>query len=111
MNGDHDARMAKNETVFRDVNERIEAGALPADTGKLLAFCCECARLGCNQLVEVTIATYELVRASPRRFLLAVGHEFDDVEKVVSRGAGYIVVEKIGEAGRVAQALDPRDDA
>jgi len=109
MESDHDTRMAKNEAVFRDVNERIEAGALPADTDKLLAFCCECARLGCNQLVEVTVATYELVRANPQRFLLAVGHELDGVEKIVSHGANYIVVEKIGGAGQVAQALDPRE--
>jgi hypothetical protein len=107
---DHAERIGKNEAVFRDVNERIEAGQLPADADKLVAFCCECARLGCNQLVEVSIATYEVVRSNSRRFLLAVGHEVDGVEVIVGSGDDYIVVEKIGDAGRVAQSMDPRED-
>lgn len=101
-------RIGKNEAIFRGVNERIEAGELPADADKRVAFCCECARLGCNALIEVTIAEYEHVRANPRRFLVAVGHEIDGTEFVVESYADHIVVEKIGEAGEVAQSTDPR---
>jgi hypothetical protein len=103
-----DERIGKNEAIFREVNERIEAGQLPADTDQRAAFCCECAQLGCNALVEMTIAEYEHVRAHPRRFLVAHGHQIDDAERVVESTGGYIVVEKIGDAGKVAQSSDPR---
>jgi hypothetical protein len=101
-------RIGKNEAIFRTVNEQIEASQLPADTEKLTAFCCECARLGCDALVDVTIAAYERVRADPRHFLLAAGHEIEGAEVVVDRKGGYVVVEKIGDAARVARATDPR---
>jgi hypothetical protein len=103
-----DPRIGKNEAIFRVVNERIEAGELPASTSKRIAFCCECARLGCNALVEVTIAEYEQIRSNPRRFLLAVGHEVESTERVVEKHDEHIVVEKTGLAGAVAQASDPR---
>jgi hypothetical protein len=101
-------RIGKNEAIFRNVNEQIEASHLPADTEKLTAVCCECARLGCDALVGVTIATYERVRADPRRFLLAPGHEIGGAEVVVEDDGSYIVVEKVGAAARVARATDPR---
>jgi hypothetical protein len=65
--------------------------------------------LGCNLLIELTPAEYERVRACGRRFLLAPGHEIPDVEVVVLREPGYLVVEKVGDAGRVAERTDPRD--
>jgi hypothetical protein len=108
MPGNFENRVARNETVFRDLNERIEAGTLPADAARLTTFCCECAMLGCNTLVEVTIATYEGVRANPRRFLLAAGHAIPGVETVVQTGTDWVVVEKDGEAGRIAASTDPR---
>ena len=39
------------------------------------------------------------------------GHETSDVEKVIERRDGYLVVEKVDEAGRLAEATDPRTDA
>jgi hypothetical protein len=101
-------RIGKNEAIFRDINERIEAGRLPAEVSRRVPFCCECARLGCNELISVTIGAYETVRANPRRFLLAVGHEIDGAERVVETNAAYIVVEKTGEAGATAAGADPR---
>jgi hypothetical protein len=105
---DSQDRIGKNETIFRGLNERIEAGELPADTSKRVAFCCECARLGCNAMLEVTIAEYEQVRADPRRFLLAVGHQVEGVEHVVETHADHIIIEKIGSAGDLAEATNPR---
>ena len=101
-------RLAHNEAVFREINERIEAGTWVASGDQRMAFTCECAALGCNVLVELTVAEYEAVRAHPRRFLLAPGHELASIEVVVHTGDGYIVVEKQGEAATVAEASDPR---
>src|SRR5579872_4272086 len=61
-------RVAHNESVMRDINERIDAGTWPGPDTELLTFCCECALLGCNLLVELTRAEYAFVRENPRRF-------------------------------------------
>jgi hypothetical protein len=103
-------RIGRNEAVFRDVNERIEAGQWPGEPDKPIAFRCECASLGCNMLIELTHSAYERVRADPRHFALVPGHEIAGVELVVERETAYVVVEKIGEAERAAEETDPRDD-
>jgi hypothetical protein len=102
-------RIAHNEGVFRDINERIEQGRWPGEPQTRVAFRCECARLGCNLLVELTLREYEHVRADSRRFLLIDGHELPQAEVVVERHEDYVVVEKTGEAGLAAAASDPRE--
>jgi hypothetical protein len=101
-------RLASNEDMFRDVNEGIVRGQWPGDPEAPIGFRCECARLGCNALVALTLAEYERVRAHPRRFVILAGHELAEVEVVVQRHGDHSVVEKIGEAGREAQRQDPR---
>jgi hypothetical protein len=101
-------RIAANEDVFRGVNEGIARGQWPGDEDAPQGFRCECARLGCNVLVELSLREYERIRANPRHFVVAPGHELPDVETVVKAGQGYLVVEKTEEAGLEAEALDPR---
>jgi hypothetical protein len=86
-------RLACNEDVFREVNEGIERGQWPGERNAPVGFRCECARLGCNMLLHLTLADYEQIRSNPRRFVV---------------GAGYVVVEKTGDAGDEAEHLDPR---
>ena len=103
-------RIARNETLFREVNERIEAGQWPTGRGEPVAFRCECGSLRCNMLVELTLDAYERVRAIATYFVLVPGHEIPAIERVVEREAAYVVVEKVGEAAEVAEEADPRDD-
>jgi hypothetical protein len=103
-------RIAHNETLFREVNERIEAGQWPTGLGEPAAFRCECGSLRCNVLVELTLAEYEHVRATATHFVLVPGHEILEIERVVERKEAYVVVEKVGEAAEVAEDTDPRDD-
>jgi hypothetical protein len=99
-------RVAMNEATFRKVNERMEASQDPAG---LLTFLCECARLGCNRLIELTRAEYEDVRADPRSFAVLDGHELADVEDIVARHERYTVVRKRGEpVEEIAETTDPR---
>jgi hypothetical protein len=102
-------RLASNEATFRDVNEAIARGQWPGERDAPLAFRCECARLGCDQMIEVPAHAYERVRSNSRRFLVAQGHEMPEIETVVDVGPGYVVVEKLQAAGEVADATDPRD--
>jgi hypothetical protein len=108
VEGKKQRRAAANEATIRDVNEGIERGQWPGEEDTPVGFRCECARLGCNQLVELTVREYEEIRANPRHFVLALGHELPDVETVVERASGYIIVEKLGQAGEVAEQSDPR---
>jgi hypothetical protein len=103
-------RIAHNETLFREVNERIAAGQWPTGRGEPVAFRCECESVHCNVLVELTLAEYEHARASATQFVLVPGHEIPEIERVVEREEGYVVVEKAGEAAEVAEDNDPRDD-
>ncbi len=101
-------RLGSNEAVFRDVNEGIERGQWPGDEEAPVGFRCECARLGCNELLMLTPHDYERVRSNPRRFVMIPGHEITEVETVVKTKANYVVVEKRDEAGRKAEDTDPR---
>src|SRR5213083_102488 len=98
-------RVARNEAAFRKVNEAIERGRETRDG--LIGFVCECGRLGCNELIELTLAEYEAVRGDARRFAIRHGHEMA-AEEVVERHERYMVVAKRGRAGRTAEASDPR---
>lgn len=109
MSGRTDRLSGANEAVFREINEAIERGQWPGDVADQVSFRCECARLGCTQIIELTLAEYERVRAHPRRFVVAVGHEQLEIESVVDRLGDHLVVEKRGQAAEVAEEMDPRD--
>ena len=101
-------RVGRNQALFRQTNEAIEQGLWPGEVRDRIRFRCECARLDCQSVVEVTLPVYEQVRADARRFIVVDGHEFDEVESVVERTDGYAIVEKRGEAGAQAARQDPR---
>lgn len=109
MEGELQRRIAANEAVFREINERIEQGRWPGEEPTPIAFRCECARLGCNQMLELQPEEYERVRAHPRRFVIAPSHEINEYEIVVDSTPVYVVIEKKGQAGALAEASDPRE--
>jgi hypothetical protein len=108
MDEELQARIARNEALFREVNEAIERGQWPGEQDAPTAYRCECARLDCNGLISLTPRTYERIRAGSRRFVVIPGHEIKGVETIVETGDGYVVVEKRDDAGRLAEARDPR---
>lgn len=113
MNEELERRLAANEDVFRRVNEGIARGQWPdwaggSDTGAPVGFRCECARLGCNTLLALSLEDYERVRAEPTWFVLLEGHELPAVERVVDRIGDILIVEKIGDAAEEAVARYPR---
>ena len=99
-------RVAMNEATFRRVNEGMHAGEDPSG---LLAFVCECGRLGCNRLLALSRAEYEDIRMNPRRFAILDGHEILEAETVVERHDRYLVVEKAGDPeAEIVEHTDPR---
>ena len=108
MERDVQRRIAGNEAVFRNVNEALRAGQWPGEDSSPVAFRCECAAMGCSQMVEMSPSEYERVRSHPRRFLLAHGHAVPEAERIVERHPNYVVVEKIEDGASVAEDTDPR---
>jgi hypothetical protein len=90
-------RAIRNEDLFREVNVHIfqlEEKSRGPHSGELLPLICECTQSGCNAPIEVDPHTFQWVRESALRFLVAVGHEQLDVETVIGRREGYLIVEK-----------------
>ncbi|HEY8581520.1 MAG TPA: hypothetical protein VIL49_01185 [Capillimicrobium sp.] len=102
MDGD-EVRIARNESRRRDVNEAIEEGR--RDRGGPVGFVCECGQLGCTAVLEMTLGDYDAARRHPRRFVVATGHEQPQVETVVGGHGAWLLVEKQGLAGTVAESL------
>lgn len=106
---DRAVRAARNQALFREVNERLQELATSfqeiADTA---VFACECADLQCVEQIDMTMDEYQSVRREPNRFVVVPGHVFAEVENVVSENERYVVVAKIGTAAAIAEAADPR---
>jgi hypothetical protein len=108
VNEDLERRLAANEDVFRRVNEGIARGGWPGEPHAPLGFRCECARLGCNTLIEISPADYERVRSRPDHFFALRGHEIPEVETVVETLGDVVIVEKLGAGAEEAAERNPR---
>jgi hypothetical protein len=82
-------RFARNEAIFREVNERV------ADVGDSEAgmtnFLCECGNL----------------RGNPATFAVVPGHVLEDVETVIEETNRFHVVKKHPRESAIAEATDP----
>jgi hypothetical protein len=90
-------RAIRNEELFREVNVNIadlEERSGDRDMGEPLPLVCECSRTGCAVPIEVDPVTFQRVREEPLQFLVAPGHDELDLELVVERREGYLIVEK-----------------
>jgi hypothetical protein len=54
-------RLARNQALFREVNERIETIAGDSET---VEFVCECSNPDCISTIELKMGEYERVRGS-----------------------------------------------
>jgi transcription initiation factor TFIID subunit TAF12 len=105
---DDHVKRARTEALFRDVNERIAESAQRFDA-KATQFVCECADPNCTHRLEVGLDEYEEVRADGATFMLAPGHEHDDIERVIEKRGRFNVVEKVQKTVReTVRRLDPR---
>ena len=100
------ARAARNESVFREVNERIEEFRSTASA--FVEFVCECALERCAAYVPLTLEEYERIRLDSNRFFVLPGHVLPHVDKVIEETDRYVVVSKLGSGASVAAELDPR---
>ena len=104
---EREKRTATNEALFREVNERVEDRVRAALGERAsLTILCECADAECTERIPLTSADYETAHADGAQFVVLEEHVAADVEDVVSRHEGYVVVRKRGRAGEIARSLD-----
>jgi len=108
LNTGEGEKIARTESLFREVNERIAESAdrFAADQTK---FVCECADPACTERVDATLEEYERVRRDGATFLLVNGHEDERAEAVVRADGDRAVVEKQHPLVEpLVRGLDPR---
>jgi hypothetical protein len=114
MTEGREERVAKNQALFRQVNERVKGISEPfieiaGSAGvELMDFVCECGRAGCHDTMPMTLDEYEQARAQPTTFAIRPGHEAADVETVLTSNERFALVEKHTDESDVARATDPR---
>ncbi len=110
--GEREQRLARNEALYREVNERVAEVAdrfLEVESQTPVSFICECGAVTCTEPIVTTLAEYEAIRSEPTRFAVVPGHELPEIETIVERRSGYFVVEKRQkDAEEVARETDPR---
>ena len=101
-------RAAENESTFRELNEQLEQRAAELELGESRTpYLCECHDERCTNVVLLTRDEYERVRANPRTFVLAPGHQASQ-DAVVEDGSTFVIVEKTGAEGPLVEQRYPR---
>jgi hypothetical protein len=104
-------QVGRNEAVFRELNEQVDAlnRGLAQVSDNQMHIVCECGDLICVERLVVELPKYEEIRADSALFFIKPGHDKPDVEDVVEHVEGYAVVRKHpGVPQRVAEKTDPR---
>jgi hypothetical protein len=103
---DRAARTARNESLFREVNERVKELNEAFDAlSRNAEWICECGNTECLEPIPMTHEEYEAVRARGSDCFFVKpdqAHVVPDVETIVERHERYWVVQKIGVAAEVA---------
>ena len=105
---EREIRAARNESLFRSLNERLDLVRQSDSEEERSDYFCECALPGCANMVTLSPREYEHVRMAGDRFLVMPEHVARDIEKVLEEHSTYWIVEKLGAGSLVAEALDPR---
>jgi hypothetical protein len=96
---DQAARAARNQVLFREINERLRGlnAAALADNGEWI---CECANEACAERIGMSVEEYETIRDTGRHFFVAPAdvHVWPEIERVADRNDRYWIVEKTGPA-------------
>jgi hypothetical protein len=104
-------RIAKTESLFRNVNEGIREASDRLDS-EVADFICECGEPTCTEHIRVPLEDYEQVREHATRFLVRPGHVKGPIERVVEQERHYTVIEKLDQVvARIARRLNPRPEA
>lgn len=116
-------RMAENEMVFREYNERIKKGfdelkSIAKEEGQEkymggddtpLLFFCECSDESCRKRVELKPSRYDKIHKHRNYFVVVRGHDVKSIERVIEENAEYCIVEKLIDLPDSAETLNKTD--
>ena len=80
-------RIAKNEAVFREINEVIKQNHESAPSSSFMHIVCECGYEKCDRIIGLSKDEYERVRSDPRQFCVLEEDVIEDVEEIVEGDA------------------------
>jgi hypothetical protein len=89
--------LVENEVIFRSVNKDVATfiNDDPELSGEDTAlFYCECSKPECLEKIKLTAKEYGELHQSNKHFVILIGHEHPEVEKVIEKTKNYEVVEK-----------------
>jgi hypothetical protein len=103
-------RLARNEALFRQVNERVRdvSQAFATLDPTPVDFVCECGRQDCAEPIALRLHEYEAVRAAPTQFFVLRNHVIAEIEQVVADHGSYVIVKKLPGEEEIAEQTDPR---
>jgi hypothetical protein len=103
-------RVALNEALFRQVNERVRdvSQAFATLDPTPVEFVCECGLQECTEPISLRLHEYEAVRAVPTHFFVLPAHVIPEVERVVVDHGSYVVVDKLPGEQEIARETDAR---
>lgn len=116
-------RMAENEVIFRQYNEKIQQGfdnlnELATQTGQTdhsyyeddsLHFLCECSDENCRLRVQLRPSRYNEIHERRDHFVIVCGHETQSIEKVIGKETDFCIVEKFKKPPESASKLNKTD--
>ena len=105
---ERERRLAQNEALFKEVNERVRTVAHRLGPDVPYEFLCECANADCTFRLVLPLEVYENIRSDPKQFVVLPLHYTPEVETLVSEDETHWVVRKTGEAGEYVEQLDRR---
>jgi hypothetical protein len=85
-------RVAQNQRLFRSVDDRMLelGGKLDGSSLQELEFACECAENTCVE--KIRLRALDFGEIDENQFVVLPGHELLDVEDVIGKHDGYLIV-------------------
>ena len=116
---ERERRAARNQLLFREVNERIASLAERALLPEVapIEVTCECVDTSCTRTVQIPLHDFAEIDRATNRFLVVPGHELPDVEDVVERRDRFLIVAKRGagadlveQSAKLTRRIELRDE-
>lgn len=97
--GLHRSDLAKarvNEERFAAANVQIAEKAKSLQMNdRSIPFLCECSDLRWTKIIQLSLAEFQATKAKTGAFILLAGHDDANVERVIDKTDGYVLVEKL----------------
>jgi hypothetical protein len=110
MARDRAEQVALTEAAFRIANERMSGWPERRARAAPDTYFCECGVDGCREVVRLSAAEYDAVRAHPRHFVVLPGHVISDLESEIERHDGWSVIEKPDALAPLLAETNPRGE-